>query len=133
VRIAIVGSRNFPDLSRVDSYVASLPAGTTIVSGGAAGVDRAAECAAERYGLGKIIFPALWGAYGKSAGFKRNVQIVGAADKVAAFWDGVSRGTQHTINIAKERKVPVEIHYPDGRIECSAARPKRSSAGETGS
>jgi hypothetical protein len=32
----------------------------------------------------------------------RNQDIVNAADKVVAFWDGVSKGTKNTIDTAKK-------------------------------
>jgi hypothetical protein len=64
-------------------------------------------------------YPALWDVYGKSAGYRRNADIVKAADRIVAFWDGKSSGTKHTIKLAKQAGKPVEIHYPDGRIETS--------------
>jgi hypothetical protein len=36
VKVAIVGSRHYPDLSRVADYVGSLPASSTVVTGSAA-------------------------------------------------------------------------------------------------
>jgi hypothetical protein len=46
---------------------------------------------------------AEWNKFGKSAGYRRNVTIVEHSDIIVAFWDGKSKGTQHTINIAKEK------------------------------
>lgn len=80
-----------------------------MISGGASGVDTAAADAARARGLDVIVFQPMWGVYGKSAGYKRNIQIVEASDRVVAFWDGTSKGTQHSINIAKEKNKPVEI------------------------
>ena len=51
-------------------------------------------------------FPADWERYGRSAGFKRNQQMVDtllAGDCVVALWDGQSRGTMHTVTMAKRR------------------------------
>ncbi len=45
-RIAIVGSRGLPRPDLIEAFVASLPAGTVVVSGGARGVDTVAEQAA---------------------------------------------------------------------------------------
>lgn len=115
-RIAIVGSRAYADLERVKRFVASLPPGTEIVSGGAPGVDRAAEQAAKAHGLKTYIYPAEWSKHGNGAGFRRNHDIVAAADRVVAFWDGKSNGTQHTIRIAKEQNKPVEIIPPMLRV-----------------
>jgi predicted Rossmann fold nucleotide-binding protein DprA/Smf involved in DNA uptake len=41
-RVAIIGAREHPDLDFVRAYVRTLPTGTTVVSGGAKGVDSAA-------------------------------------------------------------------------------------------
>jgi hypothetical protein len=74
-KIAVIGSRNYPHLDRVRRYVEKLEEGTIVVTGGARGVD-------------------------KTAGFKRNTQIVNDADVVVAFWDGTSRGSLDTITKA---------------------------------
>lgn len=112
MKIAIVGSRNYPDLKEVAKYVEEqLQDGDVVISGHAFGVDRAAEFAALKRGLKVEVFPADWKKYGKKAGFIRNIDIVKAADRVVAFWDGVSKGTGHTIDIATERLKPLEIYY----------------------
>jgi hypothetical protein len=114
LKIAIVGSRakyenpNNTVLTdgsvlrheAVKAYVKSLPQDTIIISGGAHGVDTVAEVTAEAIGLKTQIFPAEWRVYGRSAGYKRNQLIVEAADKVVIFWDGVSKGTKHSLDIA---------------------------------
>jgi hypothetical protein len=48
------------------------------------------------------VFKPDWNKYGKSAGFVRNKLIIENADIVFAFWDGESKGTLISINIAKE-------------------------------
>ena len=102
--VAIVGSRNYHDLDRVREFVRKLPAGTVVVSGGARGVDRIAVAEAKRCNLEVLVYPADWATHGRSAGFKRNQQIVDAADLIIAFWDGNSPGTQHTIRLAKKAR-----------------------------
>ena len=109
MRLAIVGSREYAHPDKVRGFVSNLAADTVVVSGGARGVDTWAAEAAKARGLEVQIFPAMWGAYGKRAGFMRNKQIVEAADGVVAFWDGQSKGTQHTISLAKEAGKPVRI------------------------
>jgi len=100
MKIAVVGSREFKNLKLVQDFVANLPAGTTIISGGARGVDTEAEVTAIAHWLPTLIFKAEWDKYGKSAGMKRNADIIAAADEVVAFWDGQSKGTAHTIQLA---------------------------------
>jgi hypothetical protein len=110
MKIAIVGSRTYSDLKAVRDFVLSLPGGSTVVTGGAKGVDTVAELAAlERADLDVEIYPAEWKRYGKSAGYRRNFDIVRAADEVVAFWDGTSRGTAHTIRLARAAGIPVRI------------------------
>lgn len=99
--VAIVGSREFPDEERVRNFVRSLPRETVIVSGGANGVDTWAEDEARKLGMTVYVYPADWKAYGKRAGFIRNVYIVRAAERVVAFWDGRSPGTKSAIEIAQ--------------------------------
>lgn len=101
MKVGIVGSRGFSDLEQVRAYVRTLAPGTTVVSGGAAGVDSAAEEEARRLGLPVQIIKPEWARYGRRAGFLRNKDIVNAADRVVAFWDGKSRGTSHTIKLAE--------------------------------
>lgn len=109
-RVAIVGTRVYPHLDRVRSYIATLPPDTTIVSGGALGVDSTAEQAARARGLDVLIFRADWQRDGKGAGLKRNTQIVESADVVVAFWDGESAGTLDSIKKATKRNKKVVIY-----------------------
>lgn len=109
MRVAIVGSRDFPHMDWVLREVSFLPQGSCVISGGARGVDRAAVLQAQEIGLETLVFPADWDKYGKRAGFLRNQQIVMAADRIVAFWDGESKGTAHTISMAMRANKPVVI------------------------
>ena len=109
-RVAVVGSRNYPNLDKVRAFVAlTLTPDTIVISGGARGVDSVAAEAARARGLVVEEYLAEWRKYGKSAGFLRNTTIVDKADRVVAFWDAKSRGTLDTINKAKAKGIPVEI------------------------
>lgn len=108
-RVAIVGSRDWPDPERVRAYVRSLPPGTVVVSGGAKGVDtwavdEACLCGLECHGC-----PAEWEAHGRAAGPIRNSVIVANCDRVVAFWYGDSRGTADTVRKARRAGKPVEV------------------------
>ena len=110
MKLAIVGSRNYAHLNEVERYVSNLPKDTIIISGGAAGVDMEAVNVARKVGLNyKTILPQ-WDKYGKVAGLRRNLLIIAEADEVIAFWDGKSRGTKHSIDIAKMSHIPVKIY-----------------------
>lgn len=108
-RVAIVGSRTYPDLAAVADYVATLPYGTVVISGGARGVDGVAEQAASRKGLECHVYYPNWAAHGRRAAAIRNREIVDACDRVVAFWDGRSPGTRMTIDMAKSAGKPVEV------------------------
>ncbi len=109
VKIAIVGSRTYKHTLRIRTYMEQLSKDTVIISGGATGVDSIAAYEANRLGLTMIVYPADWNTHGKKAGYLRNIQIVDMADEVLAFWNGISKGTQHTINIARQKHKPVLI------------------------
>jgi hypothetical protein len=117
VRIAIVGSRDYPDMRQVVRHVCSLPEDTVIVSGGARGVDTVAVETAKLIGLKTCVYPADWDRYGKKAGFVRNHTIVENADRIFAFWDGKSRGTSHTIWLARQEGKTIHVIRPDGSVE----------------
>lgn len=103
MKYGIVGSRDFNNLPMVGKWMrANLKPGDIVVSGGARGVDSEAACVADEMGLVCIVYEADWNSYGKRAGFVRNELIVDQADVIVAFWDGVSKGTKHTIDLAKK-------------------------------
>ena len=106
MKIAIVGSRSFQDYGLLMKTMASYTP-TSIISGGAVGADKLAEKYAREIDINCIIFKPDWKRYGRAAGPKRNKQIVEAADRVIAFWNGKSRGTLSTINLAKKAGKPV--------------------------
>lgn len=81
-----------------------------IVSGGANGVDHCGELLAKKAGLVCTVFPAEWSTFGKSAGYRRNVQMAEYADALVAVWDGESKGTKHMIDIMNKHGKPVYIH-----------------------
>lgn len=112
MRILIAGSRGYPKLDNVRRYVSMLPQGTMIIHGCARGVDTAAGDEALKWGLGVEEHPADWETYGKSAGFRRNAEMVERADLVVAFWDGRSHGTMNTISTARNRGKPFVVVFP---------------------
>jgi len=109
MKVAIIGSRHYQNLERVRKYVRKLSPNDTIVSGGAKDVDQTAEDEARKLGMEVISVTPEWDKYGRRAGLMRNDIIVGMADCVVAFWDGVSRGTKYTIDKAKEKNVITQV------------------------
>lgn len=112
MKVAIVGSREGFGYLDIAKYVKTLPPGTVIVSGGARGVDSFARQAATFFNLFYIEYPADWDAFGRMAGFLRNEEIVKYADKVVAFWDGSSKGTKHSIDLALKHRKSLEVIFP---------------------
>lgn len=110
MRVGIVGSREFPDLEMVREYVRALDKDDVVVSGGARGVDLAAEQAAKSAGMRVDIYVPDWRKYGKRAAFLRNRLIVENSDRVVAFWDGVSRGTLNSMDLARELGKPLHVY-----------------------
>jgi len=120
MKLAVVGSRTFNDMYLLAENVcifisaSEKPSGSNeleIISGGAKGADTLAKKCALINNLKYTEFLPDWNKFGKSAGFRRNQQIVDACDVVIAFWDGNSKGTQDTINKAKIAMKPTYIVY----------------------
>jgi hypothetical protein len=114
MNIAVIGSREFPQLLLVADYVKGLSPETVIISGGARGVDRTAAATARATGHPVREILPNWDRDGKSAGFKRNAEIVAASDRLVAFWDGKSRGTADTIEKARQADLTITVINPDG-------------------
>lgn len=114
MRVAVVGSREYPSLEAVRQFVWECERTTVIVSGGAAGVDRAAVDEAKRLNMPYEEHLPDWNRYGRRAGAVRNAEIVGRADEVVAFWDGKSKGTAITIRMAREAGRPVRVFNERG-------------------
>ena len=84
-----------------------------IVSGTARGVDQLGEKLAEDYKIKVKQFYPDWNKYGKSAGYRRNEEMAIYAKEdngiLIAFWDGVSKGTKHMINLANKHGLRVFV------------------------
>lgn len=111
LRIAIVGSRTFSDYDKLKAYIEEVKENNkdlfegkeiNIVSGGARGADTLAEKYAKENGYALITYMADWNKWGKSAGFRRNYDIIQNCDICIAFWDGQSKGTAHDIELCEK-------------------------------
>lgn len=115
VILAIVGSRTFDNYIEMSEYIDNICKKynyiiTEVVSGGARGADFLGAKWAREHNIPLTEFKANWDLYGKSAGFKRNIDIIKACDICIAFWDGKSRGTQHDIELCKKLNKPCYIY-----------------------
>lgn len=124
MRVAIIGSRKYPDPHQVCEFVQALATKyphAVVVSGACPNSpDEWAVTEAKLCGLKVKEYPADWEKHGKKAGFLRNHDIVNDADYVVAFQLGRSRGTQHSIDIAQKLGKNVYIYRPDGTMERAA-------------
>lgn len=114
MKIAIIGSRTFNNYEllrqSLDEFSFEANADISlIVSGGAKGADSLGERYAQENDIETLIFLPDWKKHGKGAGFVRNQLIIDNSDFVIAFWDGKSKGTLSSINIAKKQKKGIRI------------------------
>ena len=113
MKIIIAGSRDITDFDIICKAIITSNAKekiTELVSGTARGVDALGEKWAEIYHIPIKKFPANWNKYGKSAGYRRNEEMSEYGDALLAIWDGSSKGTQHMIDIAKEKGLKVYVY-----------------------
>ena len=106
MKLAIIGSRGINDID----IAAYLPEGVTeIVSGGAKGVDALARDYARNNNIKLTEFLPQYDRYGRAAPLKRNGQIADYADAALVFWDGRSKGTEHTVKLFQKNGKAVTV------------------------
>jgi len=115
MKTIIAGSRSINDLRIVEKAIDQSGFKVSeVVCGGARGVD---DLGRKWAGNGNRIpvkmFPAKWDQFGKSAGYRRNVEMGEYADALIAVWDGKSRGTKHMIDIAAQKGLQVSVFRTD--------------------
>jgi hypothetical protein len=110
MKLAIIGSRNFTNYSLLEQTLEPYkPKITLVISGAATGADSLGERWALSNKIKTLIFPADWNRFGKRAGFIRNEDIIQHCDCCIAFWDGVSKGTKHSISLCEKYNKPLKI------------------------
>lgn len=111
-KLAIVGSRDYPDLAAVRAYVLALPWDTIVVSGGAYGVDKAAEDAARERRMSRIVLEPACPTNSSNAVYTaallaRNTLIAKTCDEMVAYWFNRSSGTRDAIDKTEKLGKPV--------------------------
>lgn len=87
---------------------------TLIISGCARGADAAGEAWAAERGIPVDRMPANWAKYGRSAGMRRNIEMVEKAEALVAVWDSLSRGTEDVIARARRLGLTVKVFGYEG-------------------
>lgn len=111
MRTIIAGSRGIVLFEILELAIKKAPFEvTTVISGGADGVDKMGENYAKKHKLPVEVFLPDWAKHGKAAGPIRNRQMADNAEALLALWDGVSRGTKNMIEEAKARNLHVYVY-----------------------
>jgi YspA, cpYpsA-related SLOG family len=117
-RILVTGSRDWSDVGTIRrALVRHYSPGNTLVSGACpTGADAIAEGIWEELG-GKVErHPADWRRYGRSAGPRRNREMVALGASVClAFILDHSPGATGCATAAKSAGIPVELHHATSR------------------
>jgi len=119
MKVIIAGSRSITDYGLViDAVIKSKFKITEVVSGTAKGVDTLGE----RYAMDECIpikrFKPNWTKYKKSAGFIRNekmIQYVHPKGGLILVWDSMSKGSAHTLQYAREKKIKIYLYLLGGK------------------
>lgn len=113
----IAGSREGPTLDDIDEAAYECKWDISrVVSGCARGADQLGEQWAASKGISVDRFPAGWDRYGKSAGYRRNIEMADHAQALIAIWNG-SPGTKHMIDIARQKGLRVYVAKSGDRNE----------------
>lgn len=101
MKVIVAGSRTITDYYIVKEAIEDSGFKITeVVCGGANGVDSLGRDWAFFNVISVKEFPANWKKRGKKAGFIRNAEMIEYADALIAVWDGQSKGTKHSIELA---------------------------------
>jgi len=122
INIGIVGSRTFTDYELFKNIIYNITkdlqektciihhSTIIIVSGGAKGTDSLAKRFAIENKIHYKEYLPDWNTHGKKAGWLRNKEIISVSDILIAFWDGKSKGTEYSINLALGKHVPIYLY-----------------------
>lgn len=113
VRLLICGSRGFDDAglmsTKLSAIVSAVKEPITVLSGCARGADQLGELWAADRGYPIDMYPVDWDRSRHAAGLRCNQEMIDSATHVVAFWDGLSRGTERVINLAKTKGLPLRV------------------------
>ena len=110
-RIFAGGSRSIVDRELIDSKLKALPRCAVILTSRTNGASAAVRDATMRLGLRLEVWTAKTDRYptAEEAYFARDEEMIRSADRVLAFWDGVSAGTSHELTYARSLSKPIDL------------------------
>jgi hypothetical protein len=114
MKVIVAGGRDYvatpQDIMWLSDQLVKLNC-TEVVCGEARGADAFGKLIATKMNIPVASYPAEWDKYGKSAGFRRNVQMAEYADACILFPGG--KGTSHMYEMATKHNLVV-IKYQEG-------------------
>lgn len=130
--VVIVGSRTFTQMHWVKAFVDRLKPDTVVMSGGAVGVDEAAEIAAKKRGLEVDIYLPDWKGQGVNAGKFRNFALVLQGVDRKALWVAfpsttngrMSDGTFHGLQLAHKHQLTCLTFPHEGQKQHAGKIPR---------
>lgn len=121
IRVIVAGGRDFSDYKFMKKKLLYYFGNYNmedieIISGTANGADKLGERFATEMGCKLTRMPAEWEKFGRKAGYIRNDDMAKYAKSdpeiksaCVCFWNGLSKGTKHMIDLAKKRKVNLKV------------------------
>ena len=114
IKYLIAGSRDFNNYNLLLQVLSQYEKPDIIIEGGARGADILGKRFAKENNIECQEYKANWEKFGKSAGYRRNNEMVNKLsnnDIAFIFWDGKSKGTKHTIDLCKKKNIKTIINY----------------------
>lgn len=115
MKVLVCGSRSYDDVDQMADVLSAAYSWSeepvTLIHGGARGADQLAAACAVSFGWPAVEYKPDWDRQGRKAGYMRNEVMVREADEVWAFWDGESKGTKHSIDLALHHKKHLHVVF----------------------
>lgn len=113
-KIAVIGSRNFCDYSffakKLEQIISNLDGDIEYISGGCLNsADELIQRYCKENNCKLTEFLPDWEAHKKAAGIIRNKLIVNECTHLIAYWNGVSKGTKNSVDMARKQNKPIRI------------------------
>lgn len=114
MKLIIAGSRDYTNYAEFEKRLNVILRNVDkkeilIISGHARGPDKMGERYAIENGIEYLVVKADWDKYGKNAGYRRNKEMAKIASHAVIFWDGVSNGTKHMIDLTTEYQIKTKV------------------------